>query len=103
MQDNFWKSEENFRAIFRDLRVGMLLLSLDDRILAANPEACNFLGYSEAELLTRTFAPSLMPRTCQPQSNVRIGAIWSFKFPRRSKCGTSEKTEPCDGVKSLYR
>lgn len=45
------ESEEKFRSIFRDSRAGMLLISLEGQFLAANPAICNFLGYSEQELV----------------------------------------------------
>src|SRR5215218_7877767 len=35
--------------------MGMALVSLDGRILTANPALCRMLGYSEDELTTRTF------------------------------------------------
>lgn len=35
--------------------MGMALVSLDGRIMSANPALCRMLGYNEAELITRTF------------------------------------------------
>jgi PAS domain S-box-containing protein len=45
------KSAEMFESVFRDSRVGMLVLSLEGRLLAVTPAICTFLGYSEQELL----------------------------------------------------
>ncbi|TLM76937.1 EAL domain-containing protein [Microbulbifer harenosus] len=42
--------ESSFRAAMGSSRIGMLLVSLDNRILQANPSFCRFIGYSEVEL-----------------------------------------------------
>jgi PAS domain S-box-containing protein len=47
-------SEEKFRGIFRNAVVGMLIVSSNGSILAANDAFCDCLGYSEAELLQKT-------------------------------------------------
>jgi PAS domain S-box-containing protein len=46
--------EERFHSLFHDAPVGMALVLPDGRFSQANPAFCDFLGYSEAELLTRT-------------------------------------------------
>ena len=43
-------SEARYRAIFASLPISFALLDLDGRMLAANPAAERFFGYSEAEL-----------------------------------------------------
>jgi len=48
------ESEEKFHSVFRDAGVGMIIVSLDGRFLAANKTFCDFLGYSEEELLEKT-------------------------------------------------
>ncbi len=61
------ESEERFRSVFRDARIGMVIVSLDGRFLAVNPAFCEFLGYSEEELLRKDVAsityPEHLPRT----------------------------------------
>ena len=49
------KSEERFRAAYRNATVGMSIADLNGRIEEVNQRLCAILGYSEAELLTRTF------------------------------------------------
>jgi len=48
------ESEEKFRSVFRDSGVGMVIVSLEGRFLAANRTFCDFLGYREQELLEKT-------------------------------------------------
>jgi PAS domain S-box-containing protein len=47
-------SERLFISAFNDAPIGMALVSLDQRILNVNQALCEMLGYSEAELLTKT-------------------------------------------------
>ena len=49
------KSEERFRAAYRNATVGMSIADLSGRIEEVNQRLCTILGYSEEELLTRTF------------------------------------------------
>jgi len=48
------ESEEKFRSVFRDAGVGMVIVSLEGRFLAANKTFCDFLGYREEELIEQT-------------------------------------------------
>jgi len=45
------ESEQRYRSIFQNSRDGIVLFHSDDRILAANPEACRMHGYTEEEIL----------------------------------------------------
>ncbi len=49
------ESEERFRAAMEYAAIGMALVSLDGRFLKVNRALCEIVGYSEAELLERTF------------------------------------------------
>jgi len=49
------ESEEQFRQAFEHAGVGMTLTATDGRILDANETLCSMLGYSEEELLQKTF------------------------------------------------
>jgi PAS domain S-box-containing protein len=49
------KSEERFRAIFQYVSIGMCLTSIDGRYLMVNRSLCTMLGYSEKELLTKSY------------------------------------------------
>lgn len=47
-------SETQFRRVFQDAGVGMIIVSPDGRFLAANPTFCDCVGYTEQELLDKT-------------------------------------------------
>ncbi|MEM7594156.1 MAG: PAS domain S-box protein, partial [Cyanobacteria bacterium P01_A01_bin.83] len=49
------KSEQKFRTIFEHAGVGIVVTGLDKKLLQVNPQFCQFLGYSAAELETMTF------------------------------------------------
>ncbi len=49
------ESESRFRGAFEASGVGMVLVALDGRWLKVNESLCTILGYSEAQLLARTF------------------------------------------------
>ena len=53
MDDASSEIESRSRKGFQDAPVGMVMVSLEGRILAANPAFCEFLGYSEKELLQK--------------------------------------------------
>ncbi len=48
-------SEERFRGAFEHAAIGMALVGLDGRFLQVNPSVCRMFGYSEHELLGKTF------------------------------------------------
>ena len=48
-------SEERFRRAFEHAAIGMALVGVQGRFLQVNPSVCRMFGYSEAELLTKTF------------------------------------------------
>jgi PAS domain S-box-containing protein len=50
------ESEERFRSAFRDARIGMVIVSLEGCFLSVNRAFCEFLGYSEEELLRKDVA-----------------------------------------------
>ncbi len=49
------ESEERFRRIFEESPIGMVTVGLDRRFTRANEAFCRMLGYTEAELLQKTF------------------------------------------------
>jgi PAS domain S-box-containing protein len=53
-EDTLRESEEKFRSVFRDAGVGMVIVSLEGRFLAANKAFCDSLGYTEEELQEKT-------------------------------------------------
>lgn len=48
-------SEERFRGSFDAAAIGMALVGLEGRFLQVNPSLCEIVGYSEGELLAKTF------------------------------------------------
>ncbi|MBN8430808.1 EAL domain-containing protein [Microbulbifer salipaludis] len=58
--------ESSFRAAMNASRIGMLLVSLDNRIIQANPSFCRFIGYSEAELRGLDLREVIAPAEEQP-------------------------------------
>ncbi len=50
-EEELRESEEMYRSIFENSMDGIVLFLSDDRILAANPEACRMHGYTESEFL----------------------------------------------------
>ncbi|ABF39826.1 PAS/PAC sensor signal transduction histidine kinase [Candidatus Koribacter versatilis Ellin345] len=55
------ESETRFRSIFRDAGIGMVIVSLDGRYLSANRAFCDYLGYSEQEILGKTIESITLP------------------------------------------
>ena len=53
-EETLRESEEKFRSVFQDAGVGMVIVSPEGRYLAANATFCNYLGYTEKELLGKT-------------------------------------------------
>jgi len=53
-EETLRESEEKFRSVFQDAGVGMIIVSAEGRFLAANGTFCNYLGYTEEELRTKT-------------------------------------------------
>ena len=59
------QSEERFRTAFDHAAIGMSLVDLDGRFLRVNPALCGLTGYSEAELLTKSFQEITHPEDLQ--------------------------------------
>ncbi|CAI0781812.1 Probable diguanylate cyclase YdaM [Serratia proteamaculans] len=55
LKSNLQRSEALFEQTFSQAAVGMALVSLEGYWLRVNPRICEMLGYSERELLERTF------------------------------------------------
>jgi diguanylate cyclase (GGDEF)-like protein/PAS domain S-box-containing protein len=49
-------SESRFAAVFRQTPTGKAIVDLDGKFIEVNPKLCEITGYSQSELLTKTFA-----------------------------------------------
>lgn len=65
-----WASDQRFRAMFEQAAVGMAVVGLDGRWLRVNRRLCAITGYSEAELLSRTFQDITHPEDLPPGDTV---------------------------------
>jgi PAS domain S-box-containing protein len=80
-------SEERFRGAFDASAIGMALVANDGRFLQVNASLCRIVGYSEAELLARTFQDITHPDDLGPdlEQNRRLlaGEIRSYQMEKR--------------------
>jgi len=60
-EESLRESEEKFRSVFRDAGVGMVMVSPEGPLLAANRSFCDCLGYTEEELLAQTVQSLTVP------------------------------------------
>lgn len=65
MEIRLLESEERFRKAFQDSAIGMALVGLDGRWLKVNDSLCQILGYSEQEMLDKTFQDITHPDDLQ--------------------------------------
>jgi PAS domain S-box-containing protein len=81
------ESEARFRGAFEDSAVGMALVALDDRFIRVNRALCAMVGYTEEDLLTRTFAelthPDDLPATRDLARRLNSGEISSSEAEKR--------------------
>lgn len=61
MEDELRISEERFRRIFENGQYGIILTGTNSKFIKVNPAFCRITGYTEAELLTKTFADITHP------------------------------------------
>lgn len=79
-------SEERFRRAFEASPTGFAIVEIDGRFRAVNRSMSNLLGYSEAELLARTFRdithPEDLEATVALRDRLAAGAsLFQPKFP----------------------
>ncbi|MBA3415144.1 MAG: PAS domain S-box protein [Chloroflexia bacterium] len=73
-------SEERFRTAFASSALGTALVGLDGRWLAVNPALCETVGYSEEELLRRTFQAITHPDDHAEDARL-IGLLLAGEIP----------------------
>jgi PAS domain S-box-containing protein len=80
-------SESRFRAAFESAATGMMLIDVNGRILQVNRPVVEMLGYTEAELRTRTFMDLTYPGDLEPNLNlfhqVIAGKTDSYQMEKR--------------------
>ncbi|PSB35666.1 PAS domain S-box protein [Stenomitos frigidus] len=88
-EEAFRESEQRFRNAFDTTAVGMCLTALDGRFLQVNAALCQMLGYTEAELLSLTFAalthPDDLNTTLEYAQKLRSGEISYYHLEKRYK------------------
>nr|MBI3611986.1 PAS domain S-box protein [Nitrospirota bacterium] len=81
------ESESRFRSAFEKTAVGMVLLDINGRFLRANPAFCTLVGYSEVELLSKTFLEITHPEDLEKNlpvvKRLMAGEIESFFVEKR--------------------
>lgn len=78
-------AEDKYRSSFNDAAVGMALLDLDGRFLRVNRTLCAMVGYSEKELLARTFQDITHPDDAAGDADAVAGALGGERVYRREK------------------
>jgi PAS domain S-box-containing protein len=86
-EESLRQSEERFRTAFDHAAIGMSLVDLDGRLVRVNAALCGLTGYSEAELLTRTFQEITHPDDLQADlaqvDRLFAGEIRAFQMEKR--------------------
>ena len=93
------ESEEKVRSVFQDAGVGMVIVSPEGRFLAANRTFCDYLGYTEKEILAKTVESVTLPEDW-PSFSTRLGeavtagsSLWRFEKRCLHKSGRIVYTE----------
>ncbi|MBA2239354.1 MAG: EAL domain-containing protein [Lysobacter sp.] len=92
-QQALWESEQRFSGAFEHAPSGMALVAPDGRWLKVNRAMCEILGYSESELLARTFQaityPEDLARDLDHLHAMVAGDTDAYRMEKRyiHKCG----------------
>jgi len=74
------ESEERFRKILQESRLGIVTVNADHRFASANPAFCTMLGYSEEELVSLTFDDLTHPEHVE-QDRAGATSLFDGKVP----------------------
>ena len=81
------ESEARFRSSFEDAAIGMAIVNTEGEYIRVNQSLCDLLGYSESELLTKTFIDITHPDDLQKCINLLqkclTGEINQFQEEKR--------------------
>lgn len=86
-EETLRESNERFTASFEDAAIGMVLVSLDHRIMEANQVFCSMLGYTKNELLGVLFKdithPDDVDKSLDQHNKLIAGEIDNYHFEKR--------------------
>lgn len=86
-EDALRESEERFQSAFDYAAIGISLTSCDGRLLKVNRSLCNILGYTEEELLSKTFMeltyPDDIKKDVDNSDKLLLGEIDSYQLEKR--------------------
>lgn len=86
-QEALQASEERFRNAFQYSAIGMALVSLEGRFLQVNSKLCSIVGYTEDELLQKTFQdithPDDLALDLQNVNKMLAGEIETYTMEKR--------------------
>ncbi len=81
------KSEEEFRTVFEKGPLGMAISDERSRFIKVNPMFCTMIGYSQEELLTKTFAdithPDHLTEDVSQMQRLTAGEISEYTTEKR--------------------
>jgi PAS domain S-box-containing protein len=84
------ESEERFRGAFDGASIGMALVSPAGRFLEVNPALCGILGYTEGELLAKTFQDLTHPDDLEADRDqaqqLLANEITTYQIEKRYLC-----------------
>ena len=95
--------EELFRTAFEQAAIGMSLVGLDSRYLQVNAALCALTGYTEAELLARTFRDITHPTTSRRTGRSSTGFSPARSHPSSARSATCARTAQSSGSGSTPR
>ncbi len=85
--DAIRESEERFRGAFENAAVGASIVDLRGRFIKVNKRICHMLGYSEEELLSKTFSDVTHPEDIQigvdALKDLIAGKVDALSFEKR--------------------
>ena len=86
-EEALFESEQRFKSAFQYSAIGMALVSLEGKCLKVNSVLCSILGYSEDELLMKTFQEYTHPDDLDGDldylNQLLAGKIESYKMEKR--------------------
>ena len=81
------ESKERFRAAFENAAIGMVITSLDTRLLKVNSTFCQMVGFTEAELVGRSFMgithPDDLAANCIGFKQIANDEKFTFRMVKR--------------------